>query len=84
MVFIVFLLAYMVRRRLDSLDLLSGDEAWRRWFRNGSRVRAGHEKGIGIGLALVLLPAFLLALADYLLVSTGWGVAAYPLDLLIL
>lgn len=84
MVFIVFLLAYMVRRRLDSLDMLSGDEAWRRWFRNGSRVRAGHEKGIGIGLALVLLPAFVLALADYLLVSTGWGVAAYPLDLLIL
>lgn len=84
MVLIVFLLAYMVRRRLDSLDLLPGDELWRRWFRNGSRVRAGHEAGIASGLALVLLLAFLLGLAEYLLVSSGWRMAAYPLECLVL
>ncbi|WP_296936132.1 regulatory signaling modulator protein AmpE [uncultured Marinobacter sp.] len=84
MVFIVFLLAYMVRRRLDSLDLLSGDEVWRRWFRKGSRVRAGHESGIAMGLALVLLPAVLLGLAEYLLWSSGWRLAAYPLEFLVL
>lgn len=84
MVFVVFLLAYMVRRRLDSLDMLSGDEVWRRWFRYGSRVRAGHESGIATGLALVLFPALILGLAEYLLVSSGWRMAAYPLEFLVL
>ncbi|KMQ73975.1 regulatory signaling modulator protein AmpE [Marinobacter subterrani] len=84
MVLVVFLLAYLVRRRLDSLGLLAGDEIWRRWFRRGSRVRAGHEAEVGKGLALVLLPAFLLGLAEYLLVSSGWQLAAYPLEFLVL
>ncbi|WP_417567900.1 histidine kinase [Marinobacter sp.] len=84
MVLIVFLLAYMVRRRLDSLDLLNGDDVWRRWFRNGSRVKAGQETGIMAGLALVVLPAFLLALAEYLLTSSGWRMATYPIEFLAL
>ncbi|MBU2955175.1 histidine kinase [Marinobacter sp. F3R08] len=84
MEFIVFLFAYMVRRRLDSLDLISGEELWRNWFRNGRRARAGHEAGIMAGLVLVLLPALLLGLAEYLLVSSGWRMAAYPLEFLVL
>ncbi|PHQ23711.1 histidine kinase [Marinobacter guineae] len=84
MVLIVFLLAYMVRRRLDSLDLLNGDDLWRRWFHNGSRVKAGHEAGITTGLALVVFPAFLLGLAEYLLISSDWRMAAYPVEFLVL
>jgi AmpE protein len=84
MVLIVFLLAYMVRRRMDSLDFLNGDDLWRRWFRNGSRVKAGQEAGIATGLALVVFPAFLLGLAEYLLISSGWRMAAYALEFLVL
>ncbi len=84
MEFIVFLFSYMVRRRLDSLDLLSGEELWRSWFRKGRRVRAGHESGIAAGLSLVLLPALLVGLVEYLLVSSGWRMAAYPLEFLVL
>ncbi|MEC7376741.1 MAG: histidine kinase [Pseudomonadota bacterium] len=81
---IVFLLAYSVRRRLDSLDRLQGDELWRRWFHNGRKARAGHEADIYAGLALVLLPALILGLAEYLLVVSDWRMAAYPADFLIL
>lgn len=84
MVLIVFLLAYMVRRRLDSLNRLSGDEVWRWWFHQGSRARTGHEAEIVSGLVLVLLPALLLGVAEYLLAASGWRMAAYPLEFLVL
>lgn len=81
---IVFLLAYSVRRRLDSLDRLHGDELWRRWFHNGRKARAGHEADVYAGLALVLLPALILGLAEYVLVVSDWRMVAYPADFLIL
>ena len=81
---IVFLLAYAIRRRLDSVDRLRGDELWRRWFRSGARARAGHEQDVATGLALVALPALLLGLAEYLLAVSGWRVMGYPLELLVL
>lgn len=81
---IVFLLAYSVRRRLDSLDRLHSDELWRRWFHNGRKARAGHEADVYAGLALVLLPALILGLAEYVLVVSDWRMVAYPADFLIL
>jgi AmpE protein len=81
---IVFLLAYSVRRRLDSLDRLHSDELWRRWFHNGRKARAGHEADVYAGLALVLLPALILGLAEYVLVVSDWRAVAYPADFLIL
>lgn len=84
MLFVVFLLAYIVRRRLDSLGLVAGDTIWRGWFHTGSRVQAGRESGVAVGLALVAFPALLLGLAEYLLMVSGWRMAAYPLELLVL
>ncbi|MDK9559731.1 regulatory signaling modulator protein AmpE [Marinobacter sp. M216] len=84
MVLIVFLLAYIVRRRLDTHNSLSGDKLWRHWFHQAVKVEAGHESGIAGGLALVVLPALILGLGMYLLDAVGWRVVGYPIEWLIL
>lgn len=84
MALVVFLLAYVLRRRLDRLDSLSGDELWRRWFQQGRVVKAGGESGHLLGLVLVLVPALLAGLGIYLLTVYGWRFAAYPLEVLAL
>lgn len=84
MILVIFLIAYLVRRRLDSLNAVSGDELWRRWFRQGSVVKAGHESGTWSGLILVLVPAAICALGVYVLALYDWRIAAYPLELLVL
>ncbi|WP_417521425.1 regulatory signaling modulator protein AmpE [Marinobacter sp.] len=84
MTLVAFLFAYLVRRRLDSLNAVSGDELWRRWFRQGSVVKAGRESGIWNGLILVFVPALLAALGVYVLALYGWRIAAYPLEILVL
>lgn len=84
MILVVFLIAYLVRRRLDNLNAVSSDELWRRWFHQGSVVKAGHESGILSGLVLVAVPAFLAALGVYILAVYGWRAAAYPLEILVL
>lgn len=84
MILVVFLIAYLVRRRLDSLNAVSSDELWRRWFHQGSVVKAGDESGVLNGLVLVAVPALLVALCVYILALYGWRVAAYPLEILVL
>ena len=84
MILVVFLVAYLVRRRLDGLNAVSSDALWRRWFRKGSVVKAGRESGIMAGLVLVALPALLAALCVYILSLYGWRIAAYPLEILVL
>lgn len=84
MILVVFLVAYVVRRRLDSLNVISGDAIWRRWFHHGSRVKPGHESGILIGLFLVLVPALLVALSLSALASYGWRIISYPVEILVL
>tara|TARA_R110002074_G_scaffold258947_1_gene431467 strand:- start:2597 stop:3484 length:888 start_codon:yes stop_codon:yes gene_type:complete len=84
MILVVFLIAYLVRRRLDGLNAVSSDALWRRWFHKGSVVKAGRESGIMAGLVLVALPALLAALCVYILSLYGWRIAAYPLEILVL
>ncbi|WP_417544624.1 histidine kinase [Marinobacter sp.] len=84
MILVVFLIAYLVRRRLDGLNAVSSEALWRRWFRKGSVVKAGRESGIMAGLVLVALPALLAALCVYILSLYGWRIAAYPLEILVL
>ena len=84
MVLIVFLLAYLVRRKLDSSGHFSGDALWRAWFHRGSRVHAGAETSVGGGLALVLLPAFLSGLLEYLLSGYGLRWLVYPVEFIVL
>jgi AmpE protein len=84
MTLVVFLIAYLVRRRLDSLNVISSDELWRRWFHQGSVVKAGRESDILRGLVLVAVPALLAGLCVYILALYGWRIAAYPLEIFVL
>lgn len=84
MVLVVFLLAYMIRQRLDRANRLSGDSLWRTWLHRGSRIQAGEEGAFWPGLMMVLLPA--LALGALVLISDYLGVrlVMYPVELLVL
>ncbi len=81
MVLLVFLLAYLVRRRLDAADLMDGDRLWRHWFHQGSRVSAGQETSVLMGLLLVALPALIVGLVLHLLWQTSWKFMVYPVEL---
>src|SRR5690554_8211896 len=81
MVLVVFLLAYVIRQRLDRLGLLSSDDLWRSWLHIGTRSKAGKEGSLFLGLILVLGPAVLLAAQD---MEAGYGgirVVVYPVEL---
>jgi AmpE protein len=84
MVLIIFLLAYLVRRHLDTLDTFSGDKLWQHWFHRAARVEAGEEAEVRRGLVLIVLPALVCGLSIYLLDETGWRIAGYPLECLML
>lgn len=84
MVLIVFLLAYLIRRQLDTANRVSGDKLWRHWFHRADTVKAGHENGVVGGLTLVVLPALVAGLGIYALDVVGWQIAGYPLEILIL
>ncbi|WP_372980899.1 histidine kinase [Marinobacter sediminum] len=84
MVLIVFLLAYLIRRQLDTTNRLSGETLWRHWFHRADTVKAGHESGIGAGLMLIVLPALVAGLGIFALDAIGWQIAGYALEILIL
>ncbi|GGC79539.1 regulatory signaling modulator protein AmpE [Marinobacter halophilus] len=84
MVFVVFLLAYLIRRRLDRLNRLDGDALWRNWFRRGAKIQAGNESSIRTGVALVVVPGLVLVGLVWALGWFGFRFAAYPLELILL
>ncbi|MFO8142717.1 MAG: histidine kinase [Marinobacter sp.] len=84
MVFVVFLLAYLIRRRLDGRNRLDGDALWRNWFHRGAKIQAGNERSIRAGIALVVLPGLVLAGLVWMLAWSGFRFAAYPLELIVL
>lgn len=84
MVLVVFLLAYFVRRRLDSANALSGDRLWRAAFHSGSKARAGREAVKLKALMIVAGPALLLAVCQWSLDESGWRVVAYPVEFVLL
>jgi len=84
MTLIVFLLAYVIRRRLDSQGHLYGENLWRRWFHPAAKVKAGKEARLLAGLSVVLLPAMALGALSWVADSYGWRLAIYPLECLVL
>lgn len=84
MALLVFLLAYMIRRQLDSADRWRGDRLWRHWFHHADKVKAGHETGTVAGLVLVAVPALVLGFGVHALSSAGWQLVAFPLEVLVL
>lgn len=81
MVLVTFLLAWVVRRRLDALNRWSADPVWRNWFRRGQVVRPGQEARITPGLLLVSGLALGAAGLEYLLRRYGLSLLCYPLEL---
>lgn len=84
MALVVFLIAYVIRRRLDAQNRLNGDTLWRRFFHGRATVEAGRERDVRAGLLYVLLPAGVAGGLVYLAQSAGVRVALYPLELLVL
>ncbi|MBN7771717.1 regulatory signaling modulator protein AmpE [Marinobacter daepoensis] len=81
---VVFLIAYVLRRRLDRNDHWCGDAFWRSWFHRWGRVAAGREASLWPGLLVIGLPALVLAGVEVFTVGEGMRWALYPLELLLL
>lgn len=81
---VVFLIAYVIRRRLDRADHLASDEIWRRWFHRWGRIEAGQERSVWRGALLVVLPSLALAGAWALSSEAGYRYALYPLELVLM
>ncbi|MBO6850693.1 MAG: histidine kinase [Marinobacter sp.] len=84
MVLVTFLLAWLVRRRLDMSGHLVGDNVWRTWFQAGRKTDAGRESEIWRGLLRVALPAAALVVLVAVAEQGGWRLAVYPLEFLLL
>ncbi|KPQ01138.1 regulatory signaling modulator protein AmpE [Marinobacter sp. HL-58] len=84
MALVVFLLAYLTRRKLDAANLWSGAPLWRAAFRGNSRSPAGKEAVKWKGLATIAVPALLIAAGEWYLAELGWRMAAYPLEFILL
>lgn len=84
MAFVVFLLAYLVRRKLDRADLFAADPLWRRSLAPAHRVAPGKEASLARGLLMIAVPALVLGLGEFFLRHSGWSLAVHPLALLLL
>ncbi|WP_150914039.1 regulatory signaling modulator protein AmpE [Marinobacter halotolerans] len=84
MEFVVFLAAYVLRRRLDQANLFAADPLWRKGFSGAHTVSPGREAGLLRGLLLVALPAVLLVSIEIALRHSGWSFAVHPLALVLL
>ncbi|WP_372964060.1 histidine kinase [Marinobacter sp.] len=84
MVLVVFLFAYIIRRKLDRLETFRGDGLWRTWLHWGTKVKAGHEQALAKGYGVIVLPALGLIALTIVAERTGFRLAIYPLELLVL
>ncbi|MEP1215004.1 MAG: regulatory signaling modulator protein AmpE [Marinobacter sp.] len=84
MTLVVFLLAYLTRRKLDAANVWSGDAFWRKAFHAGSESSPGSDAGKWQGLLIVGMPAVMLAVADWYLHLLGWRMVTYPLEFVLL
>ncbi|MDP4548795.1 MAG: regulatory signaling modulator protein AmpE [Marinobacter sp.] len=84
MVLVIFLLAYVIRRKLDRQGAFSTDGFWRTWFQQGATSKVGHETSVIKGYALVVLPAICLVVLTVLAEQLGFRLAVYPLEMVLL
>lgn len=83
---LVFLAAYVVRRKLDQAGRFDSDMFWRRAFAHAHTVAPGSEASHVRGLALVAVPALLLYFGEMFLGQAGAGVSllVHPFALVVL
>jgi len=84
MEFVVFLAAYILRRKLDNANLFAADPLWRKSFSHAHSVAPGKESSLARGLVTILVPSLLLALSEIFLRQAGWYLAIHPVAFLLL
>lgn len=85
MTFVVLLLAYFIRRRLDAGNRLDTEVFWRRYLQMGYWVpAAGKEARVWPGVLMILIPALVLLLVTHQLRLFSWSLFAQSLDLIVL
>jgi AmpE protein len=84
MVFVVFLLVYVLRRKLDKANRFSDDVLWRRLFAPAHKVSPGKEAGLSRGLLIIAVPALLLGLVEFLLSDSKLWLAVHLFAFLML
>ncbi len=84
MLLLTFLLAYFLRRQLDAAGRLDSDRLFRELFSRLAPWTNARAERIGPALLLVGAMAMVLVALDWWARTRGWGVAAYPLQCLVL
>ena len=84
MEFVVFLAAYIVRRKLDNSNLLVADRFWRKSFSHAHSAASGKEASLVWGLVVIAVPTLLLVLCEILLRQSGWSLAVHPFAFVLL
>ncbi|WP_323752771.1 regulatory signaling modulator protein AmpE [Marinobacter sp.] len=84
MVLVIFLLAYVIRRKLDRQEAFSSDGFWRIWFQRGATTESGRENSLVKGYALIILPAICLMVLTVIAEQLGFRLALYPLEMVLL
>lgn len=84
MEFVVFLAAYVLRRKLDQADLFATDSLWRKSFSHAHSVTPGREASLFRGLLLIAVPTILIGIFEIVLHHAGWSLAIHPLALVLL
>jgi AmpE protein len=84
MEFVVFLAAYVLRRRLDQANRFAADPLWRKGFSHAHTVSPGREAGLFRGLLLVAVPASLLVVGEIALRDAGLSLVVHSLALALL
>lgn len=84
MEFVVFLAAYVIRRKLDQANLFATDSLWRKSFAPSHTVAPGREASLVRGLFIIAVPALLLGLSEVFLRFAGWSLVVHPLAFVLL
>lgn len=79
---LIFLLAYLIRRRLDALGRWDIDSSFRFVFRR--LVPESEPENGSAGLFLIAVAALALIVMDWSWTSRGWAIIGYPVDLCLL
>ncbi len=85
MTFFVLLLAYFIRRRLDTGNRLDPDVLWQHYLRKIDQASvAGKGARIWPGVLMIVVPALVLVLISHQLRLSPWSPLAHGLDLIVL
>lgn len=84
MEFVVFLAAYMVRRKLDNSNLFAADTFWRNSFSHAHSVAPVREASLVRGIVIIAVPTLLFIVGEMFVRKAGWSLAIHPFGFVLL